>query len=535
MDYAKQFSTVSTPQTEPIPGSTQVKNSDVGYGWAVDDWTRLNRFLVLGSEAGSYYASERKLTRENAEAVLRCLKAEPTRTILTIRDVSLAGRAPKNDPAIFALALCAALGETTQVRREALQALPHVCRIGTHLFHFMAAYEQLRGPGKRYGRSVRTALAKWYLNKDENKLAAEVVKYRQRDGWTHRDVLALCHAKGLNPKQQAIFKWVSWSNLAKAGDKIAYLPDLLQAYERAQVESATIVAEIIRAYDLPREAIPTTLLDQPEIWEALLEKMPMTAMIRNLATMTRLGVIAPLKPSVTKVTKELADLDRLKKARIHPIQALSAMRTYAQGHGMRNASKTWEPVPQIIDALDEAFYLAFGTLEQSQKRVLLGIDISGSMSSGEIAGVPGLTPRDASAAMALVFAYQYQNHAIMGFSHTFTPLAISPKQRLTDAIKVVSDQPFGATDCALPMLWATKAQMPVDAFVILTDSETNQNSMHPAQALQAYRVAMKINAKLIVVGMISNHISIADPNDGGMLDVCGFDTATPAILQEIIG
>ena len=40
---------------------------------AVDDWTRLDRFLVLGSEKSTYYVQARELTRRNAEAVLRCI------------------------------------------------------------------------------------------------------------------------------------------------------------------------------------------------------------------------------------------------------------------------------------------------------------------------------------------------------------------------------------------------------------------------------------------------------------------------------
>lgn len=30
--------------------------------------------------------------------------------------------------------------------------------------------------------------------------------------------------------------------------------------------------------------------------------------------------------------------------------------------------------------------------------------------------------------------------------------------------------------------------------------------------------------------MVSNGFSIADPNDAGMLDVVGFDTATPEVM-----
>ena len=48
-------------QRLPIPGAGQIANSAGGYAWAVDDWVRLDRFLVLGSEGGTYYIGERDL------------------------------------------------------------------------------------------------------------------------------------------------------------------------------------------------------------------------------------------------------------------------------------------------------------------------------------------------------------------------------------------------------------------------------------------------------------------------------------------
>ena len=51
------------------PGS----NTPAASPGPVDVWTRLRRFLVLGSEGGSYYASEWTLTRENAQAVEQCV------------------------------------------------------------------------------------------------------------------------------------------------------------------------------------------------------------------------------------------------------------------------------------------------------------------------------------------------------------------------------------------------------------------------------------------------------------------------------
>lgn len=103
MTYATLASLRRTPQSEPIPGT--VRNGAGGHAFAVDDWTRLERFLVLGSEGGSYYASPRALTVENAAAVQRCLAEDGLRAVAAIVAVSEGGRAPKQDPAIFALAL----------------------------------------------------------------------------------------------------------------------------------------------------------------------------------------------------------------------------------------------------------------------------------------------------------------------------------------------------------------------------------------------------------------------------------------------
>ncbi|MEO0563148.1 MAG: hypothetical protein AAF125_13655, partial [Chloroflexota bacterium] len=64
-----------TPQSMPIPGSNQVQNSAGGYSFEVDQWTLMTRFLILGSEGGSYYASAQKLTRDNAVNVAKCIEA----------------------------------------------------------------------------------------------------------------------------------------------------------------------------------------------------------------------------------------------------------------------------------------------------------------------------------------------------------------------------------------------------------------------------------------------------------------------------
>jgi 60 kDa SS-A/Ro ribonucleoprotein len=206
------------------------------------------------------------------------------------------------------------------------------------------------------------------------------------------------------------------------------------------------------------------------------------------------------------------------------------MRTYGSGHGFRG-SGTWTPVPKVMDALDTAFELAFGAVQSANKRTMLALDVSGSMGWGNIAGLPNINPREGAAAMSMVTARTEPEYMFTAFSHEFIELNIHAKMSINDVIKVTSGLNFGGTDCALPMIYASENKLKIDTFIVYTDSETWAGQVHPVQALREYRQQTGIPAKLIVVGMVANNFTIADPNDGGMLDVVGFDTAAPNLMN----
>jgi 60 kDa SS-A/Ro ribonucleoprotein len=546
MSYlSKWFNKNKTPQSAPIPGTSQVPNSAGGFAFAVDDWARLDRFLILGSEGGSYYASERKLTRENAQAVLRCLQLDGRRVVDRIVAISDQGRAPKNDPALFALALAAKLGDV-DTRRAAFAALPRVARIGTHLFHFAEYVKALGG----WGRGTMRAFARWYTEMEASRLAFQAVKYQSRDGWSHRDLLRKAHPVAKDERQQAIFHWMTkgWEGVGETPHPDQVLA-MIWAFERAkslrEKKDVALLCSLIRDYRLPHECVPTEMKQHAEIWEALLPEMGLTAMLRNLGKMTEVGLLGAFSDAGRLVVSRLERVEAIRAARVHPLQILVALNTYAKGHGEKG-KLTWKPSRRIVDALDGAFYLAFKAIEPTCARTLLALDVSGSMAGGLIAGMPGITPRVGSAAMALVTAAVEPNHEFVAFTNGsyrsmysargigsgITPIAISSRSRLDHAVKAVSDLPFGGTDCALPMLWAAENKVPVDVFCVYTDSETWAGDIHPVQALRAYRHKMGIGAKLVVIGMVSNGFSIADPDDGGMLDVVGFDTATPSVIAD---
>lgn len=522
-----------TPQTQKLPGRPEmVKNRAGGYVFKLGDWQRLDRFLILGSEGGTYYAGEREMTIENANCVLRCIKEDGLRVVRTIVDISKSGRAPKNDAALLALALCATHGDS-ETKSAALEALSDVARIGTHLFHFA---QFMKDVGHGWGRGYRRAVQNWYLNHPN--LTLQTMKYKQRDGWSHRDMLRLAHIKPTSEELNAIFNYMVTGKLSEHIPDQIIAAESLKNYEKG-AESEKLAADVILDHKLPWEVVPTHLRNSIVIWDALLQNMPMTAMVRNLAKMTSIGLLKPGACEASKFVEEkLKNEEVIRKSRIHPLQILMALKTYESGHGLRG-KLTWTPVRRVLTALDDAFYTAFGNVTPTGKRTLIGLDVSSSMLGwgylGGVAGIPGLTPAEACAAMCMVTARVEDEFEIMGFAHEFRNLNITERDSLPDVLKKTTRMSFGGTDCSLPMKWAKVHGMKVDAFIVYTDNETWAGRTHVSQAIKTYRKWSGIeDAKFASVATTATDSSLADPNDFNMLDFVGFDTATPNLLSDFI-
>lgn len=543
MSYANDVQTVSTPPTEPIRGKNQVKNNAGGYIFQVGDWDRLDRFLILGHEGGTYYATQRSLSFETVDCLDRCLAEDAIRTVNTIVDVSQSGRAPKNDPAIFALAYVVSKGGVSKGGSEAsalaLRNLKNVCRIGTHLFDFLTNCKTL---GRGWGKGFMRHVGAWY-DRDPQRLAMQVTKYAQRNGWSHRDVLRKCHFHTDDAELNNVLKYVTQRNVWLQAPDEGPADEFLAAVEEAKDSSTKKgrIVDLIGDYGLVREHLATEHLTQVGVWEALLDKMPLTAIIRNLGKMSSIGLTKPLSAASERVCEALADRKALKAQRVHPIALLIALKMYQSGAGLRG-SLSWTPDQKIVSALDDAFYTAFDLVEPTGKKFLLGVDVSGSMSWTNCQGNGILTCAEAATAMAMLAARTEPQTWVFGFAHTFTDLKITASDSLSEALRKTSLANFGGTNCALPMQYAREHNLDVDVFCVYTDNQTWAGGIrygthgytggHVCQELDKYRQKSGKDAKLAVFGLAQNEFTVADPDDPGQMDFVGFDATAPTLLAD---
>jgi 60 kDa SS-A/Ro ribonucleoprotein len=557
--FTKHVTPNATPQNERARAD-QVVNNTGGYVFKASDKTRLNRFLTIGTEGGTYYQKERALTRQNAALVTDLAQKSSPALIDEAVAVSVAGRAPRNNPALFAIAAAAGLGGA-EYRQRALNVLPLVARTGSHLLKFMDYAPMFRG----WGPQLTKGIGAWYLQfnateadvehwrgdhepgeprpKTIDDLAYQLLKYKQRDGWSHRDVLRLAHfgrqaalAERM-PRHKALFDYVM-----KGDFNAGLLPPIVDVAEQAH--ETRDVKDWVRLIDsnrsLSHEMLPSEALAKADVWRALIDSgnLPLGALLRNLGRLTHLGVIAPLDPFTGVITNMLTDPQRVTGARIHPITVLIAMKTYGQGHGTKG-KLSWNPNGQVMDALNEMFYLAFGSVRPSGKSTIVAIDVSGSMAERHFSDghrslyeSTGCTPREIAAAMAMIVARTEPHWYMGGFSDQFAPLDISASQRLDDVVRSMGRVRASYTDMSLPMRWAAANGVQADTVQIWTDNEVNQSTMHPFEALSQYRRWSGLPTRMQVAAVTPTEFSIADPLDPGTLDVSGFDAAVPNLLAD---
>lgn len=513
----------------PVPQSEQadprqVKNSAGGYTFTVNDKARLTRFLILGTDGGTYYVGEKKLTQDNINFLRAIIERDETMVIETVREISLDGRAYRNSPAIFAVAALFAWGKT-----KPQELVREVCRNSTMMFEW-ADYVDLLGG---WGRSKVNAVANWYASQSPQSLAMQVIKYRQRNGRTHRDMLRLSHVGRHGdhkiPEDIANFVLGKGPTTYAESDGINdTIRGFLWAQEALSVDEAMAV---MRSYSLPWEAFPTKFHTEPKFWKTLFENgnIQGQALLRNVTRFAKLGLFNDMI-FARAFAEKLNDDAMIARTRLHPFQYLLAYTAYERGHDIRDRSKVWTVQPVIKSALDDAFYKAFKYVEPAGKRTMIALDVSASMRNN----IPGLEIPSTmiTAVMSMTIARTEPYYQIMGFAYDFRDLGIAPSMSLSETMSRTYNHSFGGTDCGKPMTYALERKIAVDTFLIMTDNETWAGNIHPHHALEKYRQAMGIDARMIVAGTEPTPFSIANPSDAGMLDICGADSNLPKLVAE---
>ncbi len=517
-NYSKNVT--NQPQSKPIFGrSDMVKNNAGGFVFEITAEQRLERFLLIGSEGGTYYVKENELTEENAENVVKLIKTDGMKVLTTVLNFATANRAPKADAGLFVLALCATYGNP-DVKCAAYAAISTVCRTSTHLFMFLANVQNLRG----WSAGLRKGVAKFYTKLTDEKLAYQLAKYRNRAGFTHADAIKLSHPTAKSASQNALLKYA----IGKTPEAEVEQP-LIQAYGKAQTAKGKDLVKVIQEGKLTWEMVPTESLNDEDVLTALLPNMPLIALMRNLNRFSYNGMTKGNTTTTKAIVNKLTDGEFVAKSGVHPINVINSMLTYSQGAGNKG-NKTWDVNQNIVDALADTYELATKSLTPTGKSILVGVDISGSMSSP--AANMQMSCAQVSNVLALTILKSEKNAELVWFDTTLQPARIGRRNSVDDAIRMTAEG--GGTDCSQPLVHAANTLNHYDAIIIFTDSETWAGQRHALDVLNSYRRTVNKNVKVIEVALAPNASSVMPGDDPNLLRVVGFDASVTEVINEYL-
>lgn len=506
-------------QTQPIVGKDMKKNNAGGYGFGITPQEQLERFILLGSYGGTFYLSELQLTEENAKAIIDYIKKDGLSVLSTVVDFAKGGKAPKADSGLFVLALCAKYGNE-ECKKLTYKAIKDVCITATHLFTFVSYVKALRG----FSRGLRKGISDWYLSKNANQLAYQIVKYRERAGFSHRDVLRLCHAK---PNDENIFKILGYA-VGKVTAKETK-NKLIRGYDVVKSDASEKELEkVIKLCKLTWEMIPNEKLNEPKILKALLENMNSTALIRNLNRFANAELTGSNNEVVKKIVSKLTNKEELEKANLHPINVLNYLSTYKQGHGFKG-NTTWEVNRNIVDALTDTFDISLKALVPTNKKILLGVDVSGSMS--HTVDKTAMSASTIATVLAYVTLRTEKEADLVFFDEKLIKSTIGRKSSLEEVLRYRANG--GGTDCSLPIKYALENELNYDVIIIYTDSETYAGNRHGISLLEEYRRKVNPNVKVIEVALVSNGCSTFPSDDKNVIRAVGFDSSLPQLINKL--
>lgn len=517
-----------TPQSQPLPGREAEMIQGRSGGWMFDAgiWAMLRRCLLVGTAQSTYYAGKRELTEDFMSTVKDAIATDPSRVAAEILYAS-DGRAINNSAPLFALVLLS-MGEAREAKNAFREIFPQVVRTGSHFYEWLGYTKALRG----FGKVVREAGKTWLSREDVKGLAYQLLKYQQRQGFAHRDALRLFHVKPPTADHNQLFQWVTqgWADLPEAIPSEALAQ--IWWYEwlkRHPEQTHTAIAAGRLTHEM---AAPVGKMDK-QAWQLLFNDMPIGALLRNLGSLTELGVLrADEAANLARVEAVLNDAERLRKGRIHPIDVLKALKTYQSGGTLGRSQKTWTAVPRIVDILEKAVELSFDVVEPTGKVFMHAVDVSGSMAWTQVSSV-GLSCCEIATAMALVTAKAEYNYVIRGFATEFRDLGISRRDSFSTALAKASNQNFGGTDASVAYDWMIKQKFKADIICFWTDSESWAGQRHPSEALAEYRQKVNPEAKAVYITLAPYQITLVDPKDPLSWDLGGFDPGTPRIIQML--
>jgi len=328
------------------------------------------------------------------------------------------------------------------------------------------------------------------------------------------DVIRMVHPKPADAEREALYAWV----LGRPYREEA-LPSLLKHYEAFKRASEGALPDLPFAYF-------TSLPLQQSHWQALARQVSWQTLRMNLNTFARNGVFKDAG-LVAEVAARLCDPALIGRARVFPYQLLAARDAAAAS-------------PEAIgQALDQALEIATRQVPVLQGRVVVAVDVSGSMAAPVTGVRKGATSKvrcvDAAALLAACVRRGNPKARVLPFDTAVRKVELTADAAVLVQARQLAALCGGGTTISAPLAALNRERAQVDLLVLVSDNqswcETRQHG--PTETMRQWQLLKQRcpAARLVCIDLQPARTSQLVERDD-VLHIGGFSDAVFQLLAD---
>jgi len=462
------------------PSMTAPTQNREGYpAFEADDKTQYTQTLLTNTFGKTYYASQRDLVKEGLELHDKMLQSDPEFMAKAAAYARNRGYM-RSQPTVALAKLMGYKGTSEEVQRRrgvAEKVFGKVIKTPNDLLDLFVLMESFGAVPN--GRRIKRMVSSW-LNEKMSEYWAIKYGTTKKGAWNMSRVI-----KHVHPGHNELYRYLRYR---KKDDKwAADISELAQVKAFEALKGASTDTDKVRLITegrLPHEVATSFAGSSKVVWDAIVPQLPVFALLKNLATLERHGV---LDTNRKLIEGKLTDPEVIKRSRILPFRFLTAS---------EHVASAW-----CVDALRESLELSFENIPDVKGRTVIALDISGSM-SGQFLRV------------ASIFAISLMKKAdldgrLLLFDTRLEEFRVSKRDSiLTQAQRI---RARGGTDTSLPVRWLLQQGEKTDNFIMITDEQQNAGTPF-CDVLARYKHQVAPELKTFVVD-VSPYRSYLLPTD----------------------
>jgi 60 kDa SS-A/Ro ribonucleoprotein len=498
-----------------VPQANAV-NAAGGAAYALGPKEALARYAATGCISDTYYVK----AEQHLEKVLGLAAACDPLFVAKVAVFARTRGFMKDLPALL-LATLATRGDEGRAALKA--AFPAVIDNGRMLRTFVQIVRSGKLGRKSFGHGPKR-LVQGFFESSPTWLFRQLSTGQSPSG---ADVVKMVHPKGKTPEHDALLGYLI-GKVSPGDEKWARVPPIVAQLEAWKAD---------RSLDPP--AVPFELLTAKPLdaaqWARVIRNGQWHFIRMNLNTAIRHGALEADPGLEQFIADRLRDPESIRKARVMPYQLLAAYKHVGA------------EVPRpIVDALHDAMEIAIGNVPATGGRLLVVVDVSGSMGSpvtGSFgAGQPASKVRCVDVAALFAAAMLRRNPAAKILPvDTSVHLDYQPEPRdsvMTNAVKLAA-YCGGGTALSAGFAHVNAFRLRFDHVVVVSDSESWADAgygpgtglMHEWETLRSRNPG----ASLVCIDITPARTHQIAPGHSEILHVAGWSDAVFDVVSAFLG